>query len=1217
MTVMSVGGREDPTVRGPRLLPPWSLIGGVFAAAAALWAVYPGDGLWRRLREAPASDAVAAILRDQVRRHPGDTEARLALADALIGRDAYAEARHVLGAGSYDARLDRRDARWLALRLERSAWRAREPGTAARTRQRRRLLEAFYAVLALPSFEPEHVARLAEVAREVNRPDVAASLFAWRAARGPGEQRPGWLGRAARAAYAAGDPLRSAELWHAAAENARSGERRRSLFERAAAAAEAAGMPGRALAYTEAALAAVGPRAELLAKAVRLARAAREPDKALAFHERLLELAGENDAAAYRRHVALAVATGKNLAAAARAARAWVERAPESVAARRKLAQIERWRGRPAAALEQWEWIAKREPTEQALEHVAELASALYRHALAIEALTALRRRRGLAAGEARALAREHAATGDLDGAVAAAKRGLETHPDHQALWRQIAFWQRELGRLEQAVETWRSIGDRFGRDLEARVRRMILHWEAGRTDAAWRTARGLDPRNLGEKHSRYALAVYAELAWRHDAWARFVPVQRRRLARGDLGASQRFRYFRALRETGSSEAAVAEAIKLLRERADPGPLLTLAQSAADRGAAAALARRLATLERADVGIEAKPDYWLLKARLASMRGDPGRVLAHRRRALERAPDAARTRAALLWGLIAAERRRPLRRRLDAWRSDAVDAPSLWRPYAAGLAFLGRPSAALPWYERALDRGAPRDERRPRGGPAGAAVSLRLDYAAALEKAGYRDAAWRLRRDVLRRLENAERPFERAAEAAPRLAALIREAAGAEAGAAADRRVLRRAGIPRARRAELAVSWALAGEEHARARARMRSAKRRGFPLPRWQRLALALAQRNLPRVRALLAETPQGEAASRGRARAALGEHSRALAIALPRVEPARDGDGAVTPFRSLAAGARAKRPQSAYVRFDLASLGELSVRSAEAGGMASRGRYTWSLDTAAHRLEGGGDEGALTEQSALLTLRRHGRRGRTTLGVGVNRRPAGRDLIPLRLTHRHRWSQRLAIRAGLELHAVTHDSSELRRLGRRDRFWLGLEHRPTARTNWRVAGGWRDYETRAGAALGHGAAVQGRLEHDVLPGRTTLFTGIAGAWQRNDLVDRLPAAIRPALPAGAGPEGVLAEDFAEAGVILGLGRGTVGSEAPGVASPRFRVSVWLGWQGPADRFAQRISAAVGTRVLGGDQLSLEASHATAAGRGGAAAFTTLRVEYRLGLGR
>ena len=1140
-------------------------------------------------------DAISiAYLQAMLRSAPGDAALRLELIRQLLDTGRWPEAASVLdGLKTDDPRLSMK-AELLRLRI-RAERITQLPVDDVRRVALTARLAAQLQELATRHHNSDTLEWLYRLALDVDRPDLAAHFADQLAGQLPGRAAH-WWGEAGRWHLAAGEQLPAADAYMQASKHG-AGD---LAALRALSAARQAGSKdaGRALSVARQALRRYPHDRAVSEAAVALARSLNRNDLALRWNSILLA-SDPNDRQMLQRQRDIALASN-DLGAALAAARRLVRIDGEVTQNREQLAQIEEWLGHVPEAEAQWRWLALHRPQRRFDLQLARLARMNYDYPTLAEALSRLQRNGGLDAAQRDELVGVYQTLGEPDKAHEVLARYIRRHPRDRQIRVRLADLQVYDGEPDAAIATWQAIGRRFGENVEVRLALMRLNWQTYRMHRALQFARSAAPEFA--KASDYDLSIAGELAWRSgdDAllesaygtlWSRKspVPLVPQRLALAAVRA-------------GDVEAAARWAQRGWRRYRDAELLLRIMPVAVNKQRWDLVRGMLAA---AGNDLSGRLEYWLIRAEVATHDGHPRQSAAAYRHALVVAPGSVSARAGLLWALIALNDRAELRAYLRRWAPDAGGDSGLWAAFAAAYSQVGDTRKALVFYAREM-RVKPHD------------YLWAASYAQALERAGRATAAWRMRRYALRGLR-AEAKVElakgHAGEATSNVVELSRRLLGAPAGAAWLRAALPHQG--RAEGAAALVSWYLSEDRPAAARFWLLRHMLGGVSLPAWQRLAVAIAARDLPRIEALLHEGGLS-AGDKVLAERTLGHRSQALADALAGVMQGSAADNAG--LRKAAAELSGELPNYAALAVDGQSLGGLDLAGVDLAAALSRGAWTLSTHFASQRLSADATlidlSGARQERSGTLGLTYHGLRGRWRGHVGRDSLGA-HDLMQWGLGYDYTWSSRWGLSVDYARNALSEDSAVLRAGGARDSLTLAIDAALTGRLFANLSLAHNRYHTRAGAALGQGYSADWTLGQRYWLGTNRLNLSLSGSLLHNRLASELPQDLADRLPVGSGAGDVLPKEYRSVGLGVDLARGDPAAQYPDVASPRYALGVWGGWVWPDRKPAWRVQASLGTRLLGSDDLRLSASYGNAAGQAANQSNTRITLSYRWFFGR
>ena len=512
---------------------------------------------------------------------------------------------------------------------------------------------------------------------------------------------------------------------------------------------------------------------------------------------------------------------------------------------------------------------------------------------------------RGMAkgSGESEMLAVIHAyeAAGTPGLAVEFLRRRIRAYPDERRTRILLARLLARGGQSRDAVAAYEEQIERFGFEAlsfeEAREYALDLS-RAGDVDAAYAVLIRARP-SVPEGAPEYWIDV-ATLAWdRDDAEVALDAYERvYRLDPSNLHAGARL--MTLLADAKRTDDAVRVAMAEHRRTKDPASALFAAHLLANAGDWRGLWAVVEEVERSPGALRDRAEYHLLKGDAARQLGRLDEAARAFRTALAVAPADASVRASALWSAIERGDAQEVRDYVDRFRDDPRDEPALWLPMAHGLAFVGRPGEALPWFSLQL-RSTPRDAR------------LMLDLADALTVLRRDDLAHDLRRRAVVRLPrevaaalHSPRPTDEERHLVESTALAVERHAGAPRAepwmtalsatppATRERRaapaVGARATAPRTGE-EIAADWYLSTGRPEYAR---RVLARAAPWTLRKQRLALAMIDEDPTLVKALLAEAQELGPEERAHALIALERDHAALGAVAEALERAPNGPDA-----------------------------------------------------------------------------------------------------------------------------------------------------------------------------------------------------------------------------------------------------------------------------------------------------------------------------------
>lgn len=1181
---------------------------------AVFYFLFPRRPVYELPQYAEKPDALSiAYLRAVLRGKPGDHYLRLLLARQLLDLGQYEEAARVLAPiPDDDPALSPRKALMMAeVRLLRAQ---ADQDRAARQRARAALLQGLLR-LSTEELKQADLKHLISLALQLGDPALAARICR-RLAREDPAQAAYWWAEAGRWSLAAGEPGAASRDYFRAAEATADDTAARTLAMKAIDAALAADRPGEAHSLARYFLHRWPDDDALLRKGVGTALATGHPRDARRWNDRYLARHSD-ELDALRRGRAIALALG-DLDAARRLAKRIVRLPGHRPKDREQLARILEWRGDALEALAQWKRLARQRPLARYQREVLRLSRMLMDLPTERAVLQDLARRKRLTRDETLRLAQVEELLGDPEAADRVLAGWLRRHPADRPVWQQryrLALRAEDEARAREILDRMEA---HFGVDDALRRMRARALWRFLHEEQAWQVLQQLEhPLEAAEE---YDLEIQAELGWRHDA--------------RDLALALYRRLFERYRDRHIGPAEVddgtAERVRLIHER-----LILLAGRAGDGETAADAGlhgwqqlhdRALLTLamqqlvrarqwQRLDALLQVAMRNRLPGEQIAPvlLQLAEGEASGHRVDAAERLyrkvlalqPGSAGARLGLLWLWIDAQRRTPLRQALVEWAPLADDDARYWGAFAAGWETVGEPHRALAWYARRLQDN-PRD------------ALWWLNLADALDATGRRADAWQARR---RGLALALPALQGRLSAVDRLSALDRRSLSALRkvnGQAAVQPLAERAGARDQVSLAWIVGWDLASGEDERLRAWLLRKQRARLELPAWQQISLALAENDLSRIQRLL----EGEGLSpldRVQGMERQGQSARALARALPlvRTDASRDERLAATQW---SADLYRRLPTSADLSRGWNRIGALQVDDTRLGARISRRNLSFRLQVSQDQLDMSNDSydlsGRSSEDRFLAGLEWHGLRDRLEGDMGSAWRE-DRSLPYLRLGWQHRWSANSELYLWLEDNGRSDATAILRADAVVDRLHLEWNWDLTARTSLMLDAERSRADARGGGHIASGHQFEFALADRQMLGTNELQLRLQGAWLRNALADAVPADMQPRLRPGSTVADIVPERYAALGMGLALARGQPMARAPVVGGLRYRIDLWGGWVWPEGRLSFSGEAAVGSRVLGSDELALSLYRSETLNLVGGEANQGVRLQYRYFFGR
>jgi hypothetical protein len=1140
----------------PRLIPARTLAGFGLLTAAAMGLLFPYQSLVDASLAAPRGDRLALSYLSNLLRGDGDPpQLRFALAEqhASLGDPVAAHAALTPLATHPDAaiRLRARAARWRYLQASRPALDDDQAD----------MLAQLLGTPGLPL--GEHLGLVSEAAG-FGRTDLARAGIEALA------QDPALDAQTARAAAIrllhAGHATLSARLQLLAAERAPTHSQRREDFLAAMRHLQAHSDFATAFELADRHLGPLADDAPTLTFLIGLARAANAPQRAAEYARALIRtslieqldshgglgglvpVAAEAvapppfDTARYQLAYDTFLAAGA-LADALALAQSAVRQAPHDAAWRTRLAQVSEWQGLPAQALAQWLHLA-RAGDASAWPQVLRLAPGLFDHRALLAARQAQLDQQPTDAALLARIATSYEQLGDPEAGIAFLRAHLARHPA-EAGFDSLATLAERAGHPDQAARTLADMDARYGPSLPRAMRRAVLHIQQGALGEAMQVLDGARAQAADSDDSFWQLrASLAGLLQDHDtqrdALAHLVASGRAdRFAHADL--------VELLRAANPGQAArLAE--RGWRQFGDPVWLRRSLELHLAAGDHAAMGRLFDALDPDDdTTLNRDPALLRLRGQWHQGRGAVEPARRDFEAALALAPGDAATRESLLWLLVDAAHADTLASLLARHEADWARDAGLHDALAAAQLLLSRPQRALDHYLLPRAR-AHRDD-----------FLWLMQLADALEAAGDRDRAWRLRQSLWQRPVTAT-PEATALAQARQLARvrLARLQQPGDAALALMRALLREDADPLASPAvrDLVMRWWLEQADPAGARGFLMERYARALTRPHWAEAALSLAEDDTVAMTGALA---RADAALPAEQRADLAERLARPDLAIDALADAardqRDNDALQLRLtRLLREQSHQARIEVAHTRLD--SLQERQQRAELSLRVSPRLRLSVSLSRVARSRRDGANPRLPGSRGIAVAARWATPDGAAELGLA--RRDGFDDHVGTWIGYqggdRHRW--RYGTRLGFGLPAE--ESTALRIAGMKDELQAELAYQLTGRDRIGLSMAHGRYASQQGLALGRADQWQLDFSHRLSTGQPEWTLGAyLGGFRFRPQVGA-DAGQRAALArlVGEDIEAALPDSYLIRGLSLSLNE-RLRSEPGGLPAPYARLDV------------------------------------------------------------
>jgi tetratricopeptide (TPR) repeat protein len=357
--------------RGP-FLAPVEIIVLAAMVGALLFLLFPGRDFENPTFLARPDELSMAYLRMLLRAHPDQAEARILLVQEQMALGKLEEAHETLKPlrGRKDALGQRAEV--LALKLDRTRLYAIPPEDPLRRSMQEEVRLAARNLIPRTT-RPDDLADLADFVLSLGDPGEAALAYQHLAVLDKANAI-GWLEKAGRWSYAAGDPAMAARCYSEAAlgtSDARQGVR---LAKDALIALLAANQGKSGVAVARPLIEKYPKDLDLLEQGIRMAVASGDMNTARRWGEQRIIAAGSSEKA-LREQMDILMKAG-DPEGALKMARTLLQRNPGDAALHKQAAQLARWSSQPEESMGYWTWLARR-GNEEGRKNALDLAQAL------------------------------------------------------------------------------------------------------------------------------------------------------------------------------------------------------------------------------------------------------------------------------------------------------------------------------------------------------------------------------------------------------------------------------------------------------------------------------------------------------------------------------------------------------------------------------------------------------------------------------------------------------------------------------------------------------------------------------------------------------------------------------------------------------------------------------------------------------------------------
>lgn len=945
---------------------------------------------------------------------------------------------------------------------------------------------------------------------------------------------------------------------------------------------------------------------ELLVRGVIIALQAGESRQAFTWNSMLLNLQPENQYAQTRQsELALAI---NDLPLALRWYRQRYEQNPSDMSLRTKLAEITEWSGQPHKALEIWQAVASQSgsggsrTTEQALKQIVRLSAMTIQPHEGAVALRQLSMIEQPSDADVLQLVQFYKLNGEPELVSLALKEIQSAHGVNAFVLKTLAMHEYEHSEYQNSLDTWNQYADSYGHTTDATLARMELLWRLDKKDQAAQAAQKLKGQTLLSQATDYQLRLMAEISWqyRYDWLATVVRSRLEFIEATDQRALYSRRSLTSMQEAGENEQAIEESIKLWASTGETDFALVAMQLALKTGNTKVLEKFSPTTAEA-AALKTKPEYWVQIAAQRLRVNDQEGALQAYQQALAINEVHVESVAGLLWLAIAEQQEAQLQSYLKQYESLAKNTPELWQPMAVGYLQLGAASTSVLWFYRLIDQ-------------IDSDYSMLLTYADALEYAGRASAARKVRQYALQHLrpillENASANQELLLRHYSRISTRYESVGNnerlinfllADKTPADNRTANTDSGYGEELwRQDMAISWLMSTQQHELARVVMTEMHARRLQAPAWQRLALALKEKDNKAI----------EAVMQAKGSLSIGNHILALRQLGRDREAYMLAEKALTPgawlFGSDASDKRLAQEQYVMLRNARPSFIGGTVSGRSVGGLAVQDtgvtfRHTFAqsnlgfsfslknrqLDSDRYRLSGNDD---IADLSVSLFYNNGTQSASLTAGA-INTENGDESYASGKLSIRSQ-DRRRGITAELAVNESVELSSELIIAGAQNRATIGLDSDIGRHQFMRLRAELTEINTRYDQEK-VATGVEGVAEVGVHGsfGSNQWTASVQAAQVTRDRVEVLPESLT--LRADSSLDSVISEEQQTLAVGATLSRGGIGVDYPQVSSPRYYLSTNVGKTWPEGTLGLQLDAGAGIRVLGGDELSFSVAH-------------------------
>ncbi|UXI04057.1 tetratricopeptide repeat protein [Photobacterium sp. TY1-4] len=680
-------------------------------------------------------------------------------------------------------------------------------------------------------------------------------------------------------------------------------------------------------------------------------------------------------------------------------------------------------------------------------------------------------------------------------------------------------------------------------------------------------------PKNWLDADDDYLESV-STLAWETSNRAVSQQVQHQLIARTS-GHIDVYRYLRTTDPVKSQED-INNLVKLYQHSGNAEPLLAAMQASRENQDQPTFAR-LVNMATQDPALTSNIGVLLYQAQLAKDNQDREKAAKLYRKVLQQAPYHDAAINGLLWLAIEANDRDAMASLYNHYKRSQQDNSSLWLSFATAAQQLAQLEESDLWYQQLLlhDEGSDQVD-----------VAVLLNYAALLERRGEYDKARRLHHYIASHLTEELLSLEEGDVSYHSLVALF-------VGEQAAQQLAEQALLenPDQRHTQdLFRYYLVAGQPDSLIAWHRHTALSR-YDLPDWQQMAIAILERNRPEMESLLEQSVDIPEADKNTALQLTGQYAKAWQHGEQNLGKLNDPEAE----RQLRRVHVAQHPDQTHsVRAQTTHNTEWDIS-----------RY--SLDYYTPHQQGNWRLGADFQHAATPTL---------LAGIDMKDETRLRGELQYRLPEA-RWSLGFDIADGLGDQRLGLSTSYLRSL---NQYWdmslqLGIQqaieasqlltltgedntagfsvsYQPTPRESLSLQWNWHDLSTRYGDDIGQGWDLNLRAAEQLFFNDPAWQIYASFSMQDVNLSNEPLNSINTH---HQGPAPLVSGDFIDdeyQRIAIGqhLWHGTPGQPGPIVPSPRYWLDTSVGYNMSTNRPDIAVTAALGWRVIGNDELYFSA---------------------------